>query len=193
LGTLSLKDLREAGVEPVALVSYMARLGASLPVEVVTDLGGIADAFDLGQFGMAPTKFSAEDLQGHSSKTLRAMSYSDVADRMADLDIPEPEQFWQVIGPNLDRFDEITDWLDLIQNGTEPVVDPDDAEFVAKAMQMLPAKPWTETTWSEWTAAVKAETGRKGRGLFMPLRKALTGRSHGPDMGALLPMLKAVQ
>ena len=192
LGTLALKDLREAGVEAVALTSYMARLGASLPVEVVSDMDGIAEAFDLGQFGMAPTKFSAEDLHAHSAKTLRAMPYADVADRLAALDIPQKDAqaFWQVIGPNLDRMDEASAWLDLIRNGCDPVIDAEDTEFVAQAMDILPPRPWTDQTWSEWTSAVKTATGRKGRGLFMPLRKALTGRSHGPDMGALLPMLE---
>ena len=192
LGTLALKDLRDAGVEPVALVSYMARLGASLPVEIVTDLDTIADAFDLNQFGMAPTKFSAEDLHGHSSKTLRAMPFEAVAEHLSAHGISgdDAPAFWAVIGPNLDRMDEVPEWLDLLANGTQPVIDPEDAEFVAQAMQMLPERPWTDQSWGQWTSAVKAETGRKGRGLFMPLRKALTGRSHGPDMGALMPMLK---
>lgn len=192
LGTLALKDLREAGVEAVALVAFMARLGSSLPVEVVTDLDGIAEAFDLGQFGMAPTKFSAEELHGHSAKTLRGMPLEAVADRLAEQGVAEAEaaRFWEVIGPNLDRMGEVPDWLDLLANGTDPVVDAEDAEFVAEAMQMLPPQPWTDATWGEWTGAVKAATGRKGKKLFMPLRKALTGRGHGPDMGALMPMLR---
>ena len=190
LGTLALKDLREAGVEATALVSYMARLGSSLPVEVVTDLDEIAEAFDLGQFGMAPTKFSADELHTHSAKTLRAMPFEAVADRLAALGIPDAGQFWAVIGPNLDRMAEAEEWLTLVSNGADPVIDDEDTEFVAEALEMLPERPWTDATWGEWTGAVKAATGRKGKKLFMPLRKALTGRSHGPDMGALLPMLQ---
>ena len=60
---------------------------------------------------------------------------------------------------------------------------------LAEAMAMLPALPFTEATWSSWTDAVKQATGRKGKALFMPLRLALTGQPHGPDMAALLPLI----
>ena len=192
LGTLALKDLREAGIEATALVSYMARLGSSLPVEVVTDLEGISDSFDLGQFGMAPTKFSSEDLRHHSAKTLRAFPFDAVKDRLLKFGVPsdQAETLWSVLGPNLDHLGEIAEWISIISEGAEPAVDPEDAEFVSAALQVLPERPWSDATWGEWTAEVKSRTGRKGRKLFMPLRKALTGRNHGPDMGALMPLLQ---
>lgn len=192
LGTLALKDLREAGIEATALVSYMARLGSSLPVEVVTDLEDISATFDLGQFGMAPTKFSSEDLQHHSAKTLRAFPFDAVKDRLLSIGVPpdRAKALWSVLGPNLDHLGEIAEWMSIISEGAEPAVDPEDAEFVSAALQVLPEQPWSDATWGEWTAEVKSRTGRKGRKLFMPLRKALTGRNHGPDMGALMPLLQ---
>lgn len=190
LGTLALKDLREAGVEPLALVSFMARLGASLPVEVITDLDAAVEAFDLGQFGMAPTKFSSDELSIHSAKTLRALPYAAVADRLEDLGLTDAEGFWAVIGPNLDRLDQVPDWQRILTDGAEPVIAPEDREFVETALGLMPDKPWDAETWSVWTKAVKTATGRKGRGLFMPLRRLLTGMDHGPDMAALMPMLK---
>ena len=192
LGTLALKDLRESGIEPLALVAYMARLGSSLPVEVVTDLEEISASFDLSQFGMAPTKFSSDDLKQHSAKTLRSFGFVDVKDRLTDSGVPteQAETLWAVLGPNLDRVSDVTDWLDVISKGAEPIVDAEDAEFVTAAFQLLPEQPWTDSTWGEWTSEVKSATGRKGRKLFMPLRKALTGRDHGPDMGALMPLLQ---
>ena len=193
LGTLALKDLRDAGVEADALVAYMARLGSSLPVEVLTDRAALIETFDIGQFGSAPTKFDAEDMKIHSAKTLRAMPLDAVADRLADAGVPAEmtADFWATIGPNLDRMDQVPGWLDLLQNGAEPKIEPEDAEFVALAMALLPPQPWDSTTWGTWTGAVKAETGRKGRGLFQPLRRALTGQDHGPDMGALMPLMTA--
>ena len=86
-------------------------------------------------------------------------------------------------------MDQVPGWLDLLQNGAEPKIEPEDAEFVAQAMALLPPQPWDSTTWGAWTGAVKAQTGRKGRGLFQPLRRALTGQDHGPDMGALMPLM----
>ncbi|MEM7176690.1 MAG: glutamate--tRNA ligase [Pseudomonadota bacterium] len=186
LGTLALADLREAGVEPLALVSFMARLGASIPIEPITDMAEIIESFDPGQFNMSPTRFDPAELTLHSAKTLRAMAYEAVAER---LPVRDPA-FWAAIGPNLDRMDQAHLWWDLCQHGATPVIDEEDAGFVAEAMAMLPARPWTGETWGEWTGAVKAATGRKGRALFQPLRKALTGQAHGPDMAALMPLLQ---
>ena len=192
LGNLALKDLAEAGVEPLALVSFMARLGASLPVEVMTDLGPLTESFALDQFGMTPTKFDGAELDLHSAKTLRAMPYAQVAARLTGAGVPgdDAEAFWAAIGPNLDRFQDVGDWLALLKDGVAPVIADEDAEFVAEAIALIPERPWDETTWKSWTDAVKQASGRKGRGLFQPLRRVLTGRDHGPDMGALLPLMR---
>jgi len=192
LGTLALKDLREAGVEPLALVTMMARLGSSLPVEVITDRAALIESFDLGRFGMAPTRFDPAELHVHSAKTLRALPFGAVADRLTAAGVPEAiaGAFWAAIGANLDRFGDVAGWLDLLANGAEPKIAPEDAEYVAEAMAMLPPRPWGTETWRTWTGAVKAATGRKGRGLFQPLRRALTGRDHGPEMAALMALMQ---
>ncbi|MEM7188795.1 MAG: glutamate--tRNA ligase [Pseudomonadota bacterium] len=190
LGTLALKDLREAGVEPVALVAFMARLGANLPIEVITDLNDLKNTFELSGFGLAPTKFDADELTLHSAKTLRALPFEAVAARLSDAGVPNPQAFWAAIGPNLDRMDQVPEWLDLLANGTPPKIEPEDADFIVQALPLLPPQPWDETSWKTWTDAAKAASGRKGRALFQPLRRALTGRDHGPDMGALMPLLK---
>ena len=192
LGTLALRDLREEGVEPVALVAMMARLGSSLPVEVITGLQELADSFDIHDFGLAPTKFDLEDLRLHSAKTLRALDYDAVAPRLTRAGVPDAiaRDFWAAIGPNLDRFAEVDDWLALIRKGATPVVAEKDREFVAVAFDMLQPHPWDSLTWKTWTDAVKTATGRKGRKLYLPLRRALTGRDHGPDMGLLMPLLQ---
>ncbi len=192
LGTLALKDLREAGMEPMALVSFMTRLGSSMPVEVINEREILIESFDLGQFGMAPTKFDAQELSLHSAKSLRSQSFDAVASRLTEAGVPETiaASFWEAIGPNLDGMGEVEDWLDLLNNGTAPKIEADDAEFVAQALALLPPRPWDGQTWKSWADAVKAETGRKGRGLFQPLRRAITGRDHGPDMGALMPLMQ---
>ena len=97
---------------------------------------------------------------------------------------------WEAIRPNLDRLSDAADWVAVANGPVEPVVAEEDAEFVAEAMKLLPSQPWTGDSWKTWTSAVKEATGRKGRGLFLPLRRALTGRDHGPDMGAFMPYLK---
>jgi glutamyl-tRNA synthetase len=192
LGTLALSDLREAGVEPLALVSFMARLGSSHPVEPMISLDQVVAGFDIHSFGKSPTKFDAQELHLHSAKTLRALPYESVKDRLETLGVTKDiaPEFWQAIGHNLDRFADASEWWALCRDGTAPVIEPADAEFVAEAMALLPPPPWGPETWKQWTDAVKAETGRKGRGLFRPLRLALTGREHGPEMAALMPLLR---
>ncbi len=195
LGTLSLRDLRAQGVEPMALLSLMARLGSSKPVELASSMQDLIDGFDVGSFGSAPTKFDAEDLFPLTRAHVQSLPLPAVADKIAALGVPEAEAeaFWRVAKDNITVLADLAQWSELFQNGAEPLVDPEDAEFITQAVALLPPKPWTTATWGEWTEAVKAATGRKGKGLFMPLRKALTGRANGPEMADVMPLLKVVR
>ena len=170
----------------------MARLGSARPVEVMTSLDDVVAGFDIHSFGLSPTKFDPEELQLHSAKTLRALPVDSVRDRLEAIGIDKEiaPEFWQAVGPNLDHLADAAEWWALCRDGAAPVIEPEDAAFVAEAMALIPPRPWGAETWQEWTAAVKAATGRKGRGLFRPLRRALTGRDHGPDMKALMPLLR---
>ena len=192
LGVLSLRDLRAQGVERMALLSLMARLGSSQPVELRADLDEIAEGFDLSQFGAAPTKFDAEDLWPLTRAHVQALPFEAVADHLAGLGVPADlgPAFWAVAKENVTRLADVNAWWALCRDGATPMVAPEDAEFVAEALKLLPPPPYGPTAWADWTGAVKAATGRKGKGLFMPLRKALTGMEHGPDMAHLMPLLQ---
>ncbi len=195
LGTLSLRDLREAGVEPMALISLMARLGSSNPVELCTSLQEVTDGFDIGDFGAAPTKFDEQDLYPLTGRLLHDLPLASVADDIAAAGVPADlaEQFWAVTRENITTRKDLATWWTMFANGADPVIDEEDREFIAQAMAMLPEGAFDGDTWGAWTKAVKEATGRKGRGLFMPLRKALTGQSHGPDMSAVLPLLQVIK
>jgi glutamyl-tRNA synthetase len=192
LGTLALADLREAGVEPLALVAFMARLGSARPVEVMGSLDEVVAGFDIASFGLSPTKFDPEELQLHSAKTLRGLPFECVKERLEAVGVTPDiaPALWQAVAPNLDRFEDAAGWWELCRDGAEAAVEPEDAAFVAEAMTLLPPRPWGARTWKEWTSDVKAQTGRKGRELFRPLRLALTGHDHGPEMAALMPLLR---
>jgi glutamyl-tRNA synthetase len=194
LGTLSLRDLREQGVEPEALLSLMARLGSSQPVELRLTLDEIAEGFDLSQFGSAPTKFDVQDLFPLTARKLHALGVADVAGDLAALGVPsdKAEAFWTVARENITTRQDIAGWWTLCSEGAEPLVADEDAEFIAQAMALLPEGPFDASTWGTWTAAVKEVTGRKGKGLFMPLRKAITGQERGPEMSDLLPLLQTI-
>jgi glutamyl-tRNA synthetase len=195
LGTLALRDLREAGVQPMALLSHMARLGSSDPVELRTEMAELIAGFDLNKFGSAPTKFDVQDLYPLTGRYLQALPLSEVAKDVAALGVPEDlaEPFWQVCRDNIETLKDLDGWWALCRDGAEPVIDAEDTDFVAEALSLLPEGPFDGETWGTWTSAVKEATGRKGRGLFMPLRKALTGLSHGPDMSALMPLLQVIK
>ncbi len=195
LGTLALRDLRAQGIEPYALLSLMARLGSSDPVELRTDMADLIDGFDIERFGSAPTKFDVQDLFPLTGRYLQTLDAAEVSGAIADLGVPEAmaSQFWSVTRENIETLKDLERWWTLFRDGAEPIIEDGDQEFIATAMSMLPEQPFDETTWRTWTTAVKEATGRKGRGLFRPLRLALTGQEHGPEMAAVMPLLQVVK
>ena len=194
LGTLALRDLRERGVEPAALLSLMARLGTSQPVELRGTLEELISGFDLASFGAAPTKFDVHDLFPLTAKYLHGLPFAAVRAQIAALGVPDTlaPRFWDVARGNITVLADLGPWWALFRDGAVPEIATEDREFVAQAMAMLPPMPFDETTWGSWTNAVKAATGRKGKALFMPLRLALTGQAHGPEMVQVMPLLQVV-
>ena len=194
LGSLALRDMRDAGIQPMALLSHLARIGSSDPIESRGVMEEIISGFSLTKFGSAPTKFDEADLIPITAKYLQGLDLVDVAEEVALIGVPadKAEDFWNVVRTNISTLKDLGSWWELTKNGAIPEIDLEDQEFIAQAMAMLPEGPFDTTTWGTWTAEVKQATGRKGKGLFMPLRKALTGMSHGPDMGALLPLLQKI-
>jgi len=192
LGTLSLRDLRARGVEPMALLSLMARLGSSDPVELCGSVDELVAGFDISHFGAAPTKFDEADLNPLSARFLSTLDYGEVATQIAALGVPKAiaPKFWDVVRDNISERAQISDWWSLFQDGATPLVADEDREFVAEAFSMLPEMPFDSDTWGNWTAAVKEKTGRKGRGLFMPLRHAVTGRERGPEMADVMALMQ---
>ena len=195
LGTLSIRDMRKEGIVPEALISLMARLGSSQPVELQTELYAVAEGFELSHFGTAPTKFDKEDLFPLTARYLQNLPLVVVAKSVADAGVPETyaEQFWMVVRDNITTLNDLSDWWILFSEGAEPDISDEDREFVSHALALLPNGPYSGDSWGKWTEAVKAATGRKGKSLFMPLRKALTGKAHGPDMSTLLPLLQVIK
>ncbi len=184
LGSLSLASLRESGLEAMTLNCYLARLGTPDPVEPFTDLDSLAKDFDLSRFGRATPKFDPAELEHLNARLLHITPFEAVAERL-------PQGFdaalWEAVRPNLTRLAEAAVWQNICRGPVIPRIE--DADFTRQAAELLPDEPWDETTWSAWTGAVKAATGRKGKALFLPLRLALTGLDHGPELKALLPLI----
>ena len=185
LESLSLKALREEGLEARTICAYLAHLGTSLAATGEETMQAMADAFDIGGFGRAAPRFDRKELDHLNSRVLHHLPFAEVSGRLG---IPDAdESFWEAIRPNLARLAEAADWWRILHGDVTPLVE--DSDFCRKAGDLLPAEPWDDTTFKSWTEAVKAETGAKGKMLFMPLRRALTGMEHGPELRVLLPML----
>ena len=191
LGTLALRDLRAQGIAPQAILSLMARLGSSDPVELRANVQEIVDGFDISKFGSAPTKFDANDLDPLTARYLATLTVADVAGTLSDIPEDTREAFWNAIKGNIASLDDVADWWAYFVNGAEAaLIEDEDREFVIQAFDLLGDPPYADDTWSTWTAAVKDATGRKGKGLFMPLRKAVTGRVRGPEMAEVMSLLQ---
>jgi len=192
LGVLALRDLRADGVEPMAILSLMSRLGSSKPVELRQHVSEIVEGFDLNDFNASPTKFDEADLGPLSARFFHDVPAADIAEDLSASGVPadKQEDFWLAIRENILTRADIPKWWDLCQNGTAPDIAEEDLTFIREALASLPARPFDQNTWPNWTKEMKEKTGRKGKTLFMPLRKALTGSAHGPDMKRLLPLLE---
>ena len=186
LGSLDCDALREEGIEPLALAGLLAHLGTSDPVEPVTSLAPLIEGVDFARFGRAPARFDLVELQTLNAKTLHGLPFGDVASR---LPTGVDETTWLAIRPNLTRLEDVAEWLAVISGPIDGAVPADDVDYLAQAAQVAAAIDWATDPWHALTGALKDASGRKGKALFMPLRKALTGREHGPDMAALLPLI----
>jgi glutamyl-tRNA synthetase len=187
LGSLGVDHFREVGIEPAAVVSLLARIGTSDPVEAFVDAAPLAESFDFARFGRAPARFDEAELMGVNARIVHQLPSDAVRGRLP-AGMGEPE--WLAVRPNLQTVAEAEGWWRVIKGPVEAAADPADAGYLAQAAAAAGEIDWAgDDPWRALTGRLKDETGRKGRALFLPLRLALTGLEHGPDMAALLPLI----
>ncbi|WP_395459260.1 glutamate--tRNA ligase [Azospirillum melinis] len=189
LGSLSVGSLRdEDGIEPMAVNSLLAKLGTSDPIEARLTLDELVAEFDLSKIARGTPKFDPEELGRLNARILHLTPFEAVAARLEALGLAGVDAaFWDAVRPNLARLSDAQDWWAVTHAPVTPLVE--DAAFLAQAAALLPDEPWDLGAWGAWTNAVKGATGRKGKELFLPLRRALTGRDHGPELKNLLPLI----
>ena len=187
-GSASLADLRGQGVLPMAVNSLLAKLGTSDAIEERTSLDALTEEFSIHHFSRSTAKFDPVELVHLNTRLLHGIAFDDIHPMLADLGLSEAgPAFWDAVKGNLERLADAVGWWKVVAGPLDPVVE--DAAFLAQAAELLPPEPWDQSTWGAWTNAVKAATGVKGRGLFHPLRLALTGRETGPELKTLLPLI----
>lgn len=187
LGALGMDHFRGEGIEPVALLALLARLGTSDPVEPVTEVAPLIASIDFARFGRAPARFDEEELALLNAKIIHQLRYDNVAHRLPPAITAAA---WEAVRPNLTTVAEASEWAGVLgANFAPPGAAADDRDLLDAAAERVGTLDWTADPWHALTTALKDSTGRKGRALFLPLRLALTGRDHGPDMAALLPLI----
>jgi glutamyl-tRNA synthetase len=186
-GALSLQGMREEGLEPLAVASYAATIGTSDPVAPHASFDELVAKFAFGKLSRAPARFDLEELRALNAKLLHLLPYQDVAERLASMGVGGGEAFWLAIRGNLATLADAKIWWQVVEGPLNPIIA--DVSLCADAARLLPPEPWDGETWEKWAGAVKEATGAKGKALFQPLRLALTGRAHGPELKVLLPLI----
>ncbi|MCF6344290.1 MAG: glutamate--tRNA ligase [Devosiaceae bacterium] len=188
LGSLSLSSLREQGYEAIAVATMATLTGTSVAIEPLKDLDELAEKFDFSIISRGPARYDESELDSLNARILHNMSYDSAKSRLENYEL-EGEALWLALRENLHKFSDIKDLAKLVTGPVEPIIAPEDKEFIELAAKKLPSEPYDETSWGQWTSSLKNLSDRKGKSLFMPLRLALTGLEHGPELKLLLPLI----
>jgi len=187
LGSLGISTFRDSGIEAISLIALLARIGTSDPVIAVTDAAPLIESFDFAHFGRAPARFDEQELALLNQKIVHQLDFAEVKPRLpADMN----EAAWLAIRPNIETVSQAADWWHVVTGPVEGVpAMAEDRDFLARALALVESRSFDDGIWQSLTETLKTESGRKGKALFLPLRRALTGRDHGPDMKQLLPLI----
>lgn len=187
-GGFDIKALREKGLEPMTIMNFLSATGTSRAPAKFTKTQEIADIFSIDEFNKSPTTYEESDLIALNHKILSAMDFDDIKPRLEGMDIDD--KFWFVARNNIEKFSDLKTWYDICKNPIKPIISNEDEDFLKEAAELLSSfKTLTESSWEEWMEKIKNKTSRKGKSLFMPLRMALTGINHGPELKFLLPLI----
>jgi glutamyl-tRNA synthetase len=184
---LSIKGLKDKNFEPMAINSLNTSIGTSIEIKSFHSLKEISDILDLSKLGRAPGRFSLDQLTKLNSSQLSILSFEEIKDRLKNQNIIAHETLWEIIKNNIDFLSEYSKWDAIINNEVE--IENFDSEFLRLAADVLPSQPWDEKTWNLWIEKIKSLSDRKGKDLFLPLRKAITGLEDGPELKELILLI----
>ena len=184
LGSYGAEHLRAEGVDPMAMLSILARIGTSQPVEPVARLDELADGFDFATFGRAPAHFDPKEVEQVNARLLHKLDFAAIASRLPE---GATEQDWLLLRGNLERLSDFAGWLAVLHGDIDPPeLGHEERLLVKEAVTAAETLDWSVDPWRTLTERLKQTSGKKGRELFHPLRLALTGRESGPEMAGLI-------
>ncbi len=189
LGGFDIASIRDQFIEPMTVNSLLAKMGTSDSIEVARDMSQLIVEFDIHKFSLSAVNYDFNELLQLNHKLISNMSYEEIKPSLDKFEIGVPLEFWQAIHGNVNTINEVTNWWNICNKEIAPVIDSIDIEFLKISCDLLPKGDWDISTWGQWTAQIKDKTGRLGKQLFMPLRLALTGQEHGPELKLLLPLI----
>ena len=184
---ISIDSFRKSNLEPLAILSLLATIGTSQSIELKDSLNQIISEFKIETISTSPGRIEIDVLNALNKKQVQKLNFDEVSERLKNIDEKIDEKFWNTIRSNLETVEGIKQWSDIVFDSK--LIEAEDREYIKSAMELIPDDPWDENTWELWTSAIKEKTGRKGKELFLPLREAFTGMSHGPEMKLLIQLI----
>ena len=184
---ISIDSFRKSNLEPLAILSLLATIGTSQSIELKDSLNQIISEFKLETISTSPGRIEIDVLNALNKKQVQKLNFDEVSKRLKNIDEKIDEKFWNTIRSNLETVEGVKQWSDIVFDSKS--IEAEDKEYIKSAMELIPDDPWDENTWELWTSAIKEKTGRKGKELFLPLREAFTGMSHGPEMKLLIQLI----
>jgi glutamyl-tRNA synthetase len=188
-GGFDIKSMKQDGMLPIAIISYLQSLGTSKSLEISNDLNNLVANFDFNNFGKSPAIYDYEDVVRVNQKFLHELSYDEISIFLKNLDFDVDQQFWEFVKANISKLTDLKEWWLICNTAITPAIEDCDQEFLSAAAKILPSNKLDVNSWSEWTTQIKKDLGRSGKTLFLPIRKALTGYDYGPEMKLLLPLI----
>ena len=184
---ISIDSFRKSNLEPLAILSLLATIGTSQSIELKDSLNQIISEFKLETISTSPGRIEIDVLNALNKKQVQKLNFDEVSERLKNINEKIDEKFWNTIRSNLETVEGVKQWSDIVFDSK--LIEAEDKEYIKSAMELIPDDPWDENTWELWTSAIKEKTGRKGKELFLPLREAFTGMSHGPEMKLLIQLI----
>ena len=191
LGSISLRDLKDEGFQPMAISSLLSKVGSSDAIEIFRDINQIISDFDISKFGKSKPKFDKNELRGLNSKLFKMLDFSDISNQLKKFNFKISSDFWELVKGNIENLEELELWWNIIYGNIEPKYN--DENFLNTALETLPEGNFDKNTWTNWTSILMEETGRKGKELYNPLRMCLTGQNKGPEMATLVFLMGRVK
>jgi glutamyl-tRNA synthetase len=189
-GGFDVKTLRENGFEPMSIINLLAQIGTCKGINIYDDIEHLIVGFDLKNFSKSATNYDLNELNIINEKLLKILPFSIANKRLQDLEIEGIDEFiWKNLQANLLFLSDIKQWLEICQKPFLYNHKVEDKDFLILAANCLPQDTSKIDSWQNWLNNIKQKSDRKGKDLFMPIRLALTGQEHGPELKNLLMLI----